>query len=828
MFEQERFDSDQKSKSLFRSPDGPAAGMSRFQVSSPNDPAEVEAEQMADSVIGGGLFRSPEGGAADTGGVADLSTMDLAGAGSPLPMGLQGSMEQSFGADFSGVRVHTGAGADRASRSISARAFTRGQDVYFRSGAYEPDSQQGQHLIAHELAHVAAGDGGIHREEEEEPDPALENRDEKKRDLETRTEVSRLTVVEANNVVAETESMQAIAQGIKGGTLGKADLERKKARIDETEANLDTYIPGLEEYMNEYVQAEREVSNEEAAKGSQVYTDAQKMLDRMKDLTPQVDKAKENVGWGLEQVEMQENPATGSPFPATVENMLSDPTCGQFFKAVADVRKGTAGVEDLEAQNNDAFSSQAGDNLRGNVAESTMDKVDLRVGQVAAVNGVASIGSDMLSGASDINGELADQGVVSENKKLGKASTGASLLTGATSVGTDTIGLATGSKAIHDQEAERKRKIQAMQAKNTAAGIDTGIGSAGAADHVARVGAAGQGFGTVSSITGLGSTIAGATDDEKAEDVMGTVSGFSGVAGDTLGLAADSQQAKEMREKDMMAKNSIRALGKQLEGTLPAAANRTGRSRLIGDVCERVKGKKFNAAAKPDGTGGLASMIDAAMADGTGTAANRPGQEDLSKPELTSKQKNLLTSMKVLETSRAASKEAASDSRKDALFGALGLVGSLTSLIGSFLKNKIVGAIVGMVGSLLGAAGAVRDAVGAAQDSGEKRQIARNEERDSKVAACQGAMMQMSALPPLSLEALQTAKQEQLPLSAGQLEAAEQYAAVFNMIQSANVEMTDFLYAIEMGNFGGQDAFGNKVELDQSLRNMYRNLSFTT
>lgn len=281
-------------------------------------------------------------------------------------------------------------------------------------------------------------------------------------------------------------------------------------------------------------------------------------------------------------------------------------------------------------------------------------------------------------------------------------------------------------------------------------------------------------------------------------------------------------------KQHMMAKNSIRALGKQLEGTLPAAANRTGRSRLIGDVCERVKGKKFNAAAKPDGTGGLASMIDAAMADGTGTAANRPGQEDPSKPELTSKQKNLLTSMKVLETSRAASKEAASDSRKDALFGALGLVGSLTSLIGSFLKNKIVGAIVGMVGSLLGAAGAVRDAVGAAQDSGEKRQIARNEERDSKVAACQGAMMQMSALPPLSLEALQTAKQEQLPLSAGQLEAAEQYAAVFNMIQSANVEMTDFLYAIEMGNFGGQDAFGNKVELDQSLRNMYRNLSFTT
>ncbi|MGO5115164.1 eCIS core domain-containing protein [Candidatus Avoscillospira sp. LCP25S3_F1] len=825
MFEQERFESDQKSKSLFRSPDGPAAGMSRFRVSSPHDPAEIAAEQMADSVVGGGLFRSPEG-AADAGGEADLSTMDLAGAGSPLPMGLQGSMEQSFGADFSGVRVHTGAGADRASRSISARAFTRGQDVYFRSGAYEPDSQQGQHLIAHELAHVAAGDGGIHRDDTE-PDPKVENREREKRSLEIRTEISGKVVVAANNSVMGVESMQAIAQEIKGGTLGKADLESKKKKIDEAESGLEVYIPGLQELMDDYVQAEKELSSEDAAKESFVYTQAQKILDRMKDVAPQVNKAKENVEWGIEQAAMKENPATGSPFPATVDNMLSDPACGQFFKAVADVRKGTAGVEDLEAKNNDAFNSRAGAHLRGDVAESALDKVDRQVGKAEAVNGIASVGSDMLSGAADINEELAKQGKASENEQLGTISSGTGLVTGAVSAGTDTIGLVTGSKALHDQEAERKRKIQAMQAKNTAAGIDTGIGSAGAADHLARVGVAGQGFGAVSSLSGFGSSIADEKNNKKAGDVLGHISSFSGVTGDTLGLAADSQQAKEMRQKDMMAKKSIQALGKQLEGTIPAA-NRTGRSRLIGDVCERVKGKKFNATAKPDGTGGLAGMIDAAMAEGTGTAANGPGQEDPSKPELTSKQKNLLTSMKVLEASRMASKGAASDSRKDALFSTLGLIGSLAGLIGSFLKNKVIGAVVSMVGSLFGLPGAVRDAVGVAQDSEKKRQDARNKERDSKVAACQGAMMQMSALPPLSLEGLQTAKQEKLPLSAGQLEAAEQYAAVFNMIQSANVEMTDFLYAIEMGGFGGKNAGGTDRTVDQSLMAMYQNLTFTS
>lgn len=827
MFEQERFDSDQKSKSLFRSPDGPAAGMSRFQVSSPNDPAEVEAEQMADSVIGGGLFRSPEGGAADTGGVADLSTMDLAGAGSPLPMGLQGSMEQSFGADFSGVRVHTGAGADRASRSISARAFTRGQDVYFRSGAYEPDSQQGQHLIAHELAHVAAGDGGIHRDDVE-PDPKLQKLSDTRGSLQTRLGICKLVVEDANNSMAGVESMQTIAQGIKGGTLGKADLESKKENIDEVESGLECYIPAMAELMDEYVQVEKEVSSEETAKENPIYIDSQKILDQMKNIAPQVDKAKENVEWGLEQAGVKENPATGSPFPETVDKMLSDPACGQFFKAVADVRKGTAGVENLEAQSDNAFNSRAGAHLKGDVAESGWDKADRLIGNAGTINGVIGIGTDSLSGAADINEARAKQNNETEDEFLGNTSTRLSLLTGGVSAGTDTLGLVTGSKGLHDQETERKRKIQEMQAKNTAAGIDTGIGSVRGADDRARVGVAGQGFGAVSSITGFGSTVAGAKDKDKVEEVMGTVSGVAGVTGDTLGVAADSQQAKEMREKDMMAKNSIRALGKQLEGTIPAAANRTGRSRLIGDICERVKGKKFNANVKSDGPDGLGSMITAAMADGTGTAANRPGQEDPSKPELTSKQKNLLTSMKALEASRQASKKAASSARTDALLGALGLAGSLTSLIASFLKNKYIGAIVGLVGNLVGAAGTARDAVELARDSETNRQQERNQERDNKVAACKSAMLQMSVLPPLSLEGLRTAKQEQLPLSAGQLEAAEQHAAVFNMIQSANVEMTDFLYAIEMGDFGGTDALGNAKTADDSMRAMVRNLSFTT
>jgi Domain of unknown function (DUF4157) len=78
----------------------------------------------------------------------------------PLPGDLRLRMEQSFGADFSGVRVHADADSDRLNRSLQARAFTTGTDLFFRGGEYSPNSRQGQQLIAHELTHVVQQGGG--------------------------------------------------------------------------------------------------------------------------------------------------------------------------------------------------------------------------------------------------------------------------------------------------------------------------------------------------------------------------------------------------------------------------------------------------------------------------------------------------------------------------------------------------------------------------------------------------------------------------------------------------------------------------------------------
>lgn len=76
------------------------------------------------------------------------------GSGQALPADTRGAMESAFGADFGGVRVHTGNEAVQMNKALSAQAFTHGSDIYFNAGKYEPGSAEGKGLLAHELTHV--------------------------------------------------------------------------------------------------------------------------------------------------------------------------------------------------------------------------------------------------------------------------------------------------------------------------------------------------------------------------------------------------------------------------------------------------------------------------------------------------------------------------------------------------------------------------------------------------------------------------------------------------------------------------------------------------
>ena len=67
---------------------------------------------------------------------------------------LKNQFELAFNADFSDVRLHTGAYADEITREHGADAVTIGYDIYFAGGKYRADTQEGINLLAHELQHV--------------------------------------------------------------------------------------------------------------------------------------------------------------------------------------------------------------------------------------------------------------------------------------------------------------------------------------------------------------------------------------------------------------------------------------------------------------------------------------------------------------------------------------------------------------------------------------------------------------------------------------------------------------------------------------------------
>jgi uncharacterized protein DUF4157/lysine-specific metallo-endopeptidase family protein len=78
----------------------------------------------------------------------------LESPGQPLEKETRSLMESRFHHDFSSVRVHTGTRAEESASALQANAYALGRDVVFGHGRYNPSSEDGLHLIAHELAHV--------------------------------------------------------------------------------------------------------------------------------------------------------------------------------------------------------------------------------------------------------------------------------------------------------------------------------------------------------------------------------------------------------------------------------------------------------------------------------------------------------------------------------------------------------------------------------------------------------------------------------------------------------------------------------------------------
>ncbi len=94
--------------------------------------------------------------------------------GSPLPGPARAKMEARFGHDFGHVRVHDGPEAGLSADALEAHAYTIGSDIVFNQGQFNPNSADGDELLAHELTHVVQqdGTGGAADGELELSDPA--------------------------------------------------------------------------------------------------------------------------------------------------------------------------------------------------------------------------------------------------------------------------------------------------------------------------------------------------------------------------------------------------------------------------------------------------------------------------------------------------------------------------------------------------------------------------------------------------------------------------------------------------------------------------------
>jgi hypothetical protein len=118
----------------------------------PGSPTAFEGPPGQREAADGGP--GPAIGDAQSGGGTAHGVRALAGSGMPLPSSVRDRFETGLGTNLRSVRVHTGPEADRLARSVDAVAFTSGQDIFFRAGAYAPGKAEGLRLLAHETAHT--------------------------------------------------------------------------------------------------------------------------------------------------------------------------------------------------------------------------------------------------------------------------------------------------------------------------------------------------------------------------------------------------------------------------------------------------------------------------------------------------------------------------------------------------------------------------------------------------------------------------------------------------------------------------------------------------
>jgi len=149
----------------------------KLEIGQPNDKYEQEADRVADKVVSmpGAAsvaadnhhsisnvvqHKTDTGATGSTDKDLEHKLNSTSGSGSQLDPNVRSYMEPRIGADFSNVKVHTGSDAVQMNQDLGSHAFAHNNNIYFNQGEYQPGSDSGKKLIAHELTHVVQQHGG--------------------------------------------------------------------------------------------------------------------------------------------------------------------------------------------------------------------------------------------------------------------------------------------------------------------------------------------------------------------------------------------------------------------------------------------------------------------------------------------------------------------------------------------------------------------------------------------------------------------------------------------------------------------------------------------
>ena len=455
------------------------------------------------------------------------------------------------------------------------------------------------------------------------------------------------------------------------------------------------------------------------------------------------------------------------------------------------------------AQNDSQSTIQPSAQVSGTMQESGLHKAARINGAASSVTGAIGIGSDLVGDAADIAGEYRSE---EANKKFAAGASITSVVSGSLSTMTSAADLTISAAQLRQKEAAKNEKMKALGMNK----FDQ------AADHGARLDVAGKGLSTLGGIAGIGSAGASIDGKDTASHALNFAGSTLSLVGDTFGMISAGDKAGQQMEQEKQAKQSVMNMGKQLGNTLPATGALQPREEKVKAVADTAQVNGGQAKKRKGAQGGspLSSAIAAAKADDPNL-----------QPELTGKQKGLLSAMLALDASIGNSAQEAKSLLADVGFGSVSAVADLFKVMSASFKwadMGPVGPILGAVGTLLGAVSGIKDVIGGfsgARDSGEQKDNAQD-----KAKTCQAAISQMVNLPYLDVPALTAAAKasgEAAKVTRGVNETAEQYAAVYSIIQAGNVEMADILYAIHQGGFN------DTQNADDSMRKMYASLTFS-